>query len=275
MFYKVEVRTQTGALLTLSLEDISNGFLIKSIDGLDPVKANLVFTSFAQLDGVQYQASSRGERNIVMKLGYEPDFVNNTVASLRDRLYSFFMPKSQIKMRFFDDLGRTVDTSGIVETMESPLFSKEPEATISIICPDPDFYDLDPTSFAGNSTSSSAWITHNYQGTVETGFLLQLNINRTIRNFSLKRQLTDGTVNTLNFTSPSDLVSGDAVKISTIPGNKFIKLVRSSNEISVLYAMSPVSTWPFFKPGTNQVKVEAAGAAIPYTISYTKKYGGL
>ena len=275
MFYKVDIRTRNGTLLTLSVEDISNGYLIKDIHGLDPVDAAIVTSSFAQLDGVQYQASSRGARNIVFKLGYEPDYVTTTVASLRARLYSFFMPKSFVKMRFYDDLGRTVDTSGYIETMESPLFSQDPEAVVSIICTDPDFIDIDPSTFSGNSTSASTWANLNYEGTVDIGFVLELNVNRTMTTFSLKRQLTDGTINTLDFVSPTNLLSGDVVRISTVPGNKFARLKRGSVETPILYSVSPQSTWPFLVPGINYMRVEAAGAAVPYLIKYTKRYGGL
>ena len=275
MFYKVEIRSQSGKLLTLSLEDISQGLLIKSIEGLDPVDATIVTSPFAQLDGVQYQASTRVERNVIITLGYEPDFVTTTVASLRERLYTFFMPKSNVKMRFFDDLGRTVDTSGYVESFDSPLFAQDPEAKVSILCPDPDFYDLTPTTMGGNSTSSSTWIQHDYQGTVDTGFLFQLNVNRTFRNFSLKRSLTDGTISTLDFVSPADLLAGDILKISTTPGNKYVELTRGSVIYPYLYAVSPRSQWPFLMPGVNNIRVEAEGAAIPFAISYTKRYGGL
>lgn len=274
MFYKVDIRTRSGTLLTLSLEDLSSGFLIKDIAGIDPVDAEIVTSSFAQLDGVQYQASSRGARNIVFKLGYEPDFVNTTVASLRAKLYTFLMPKSFVRMRFYDDLGRTVDTSGYVESFDSPLFAQDPEATISIMCTDPDFIDINGSQFTGTSTSGSTWASLNYEGTVEIGFILSVMVNRTINKFSLKRQLTDGTINTLDLVAPNNLLSGDIVVISTVPGSKYARLKRGSTDSSLLYAVSPQSTWPYLVPGLNLMRVEVSGG-IPYTIDYVKRYGGL
>jgi hypothetical protein len=38
---------------------------------------------------------------------------------------------------------------------------------------------------------------------------------------------------------------------------------------------SSVSTWINFFPGTNYIRVYADGAAIPFTIEYTTKLGGL
>src|SRR5262245_38075871 len=127
MLTKVEVRPVSGLLLTLELDDATSGFIVQDIDGLDPVKATIVSSTFANLDGAQFQSSKREPRNIVMTLGLEPDYINQSVRDLRSALYPFFMPKSFISMRFFMSDGLTVDISGYVESMETSLFSKARE----------------------------------------------------------------------------------------------------------------------------------------------------
>jgi hypothetical protein len=57
MLTGVEVRTIQDNLLALSLDDPSSGFIIEEIEGLDPVKASVVSSSFATMDGEQYQFS--------------------------------------------------------------------------------------------------------------------------------------------------------------------------------------------------------------------------
>src|SRR5438128_1459277 len=52
----VQIFSSKGETLTLMLADISQGYTIRSIDGLDPVKANVVSSSFANQDGEQYQS---------------------------------------------------------------------------------------------------------------------------------------------------------------------------------------------------------------------------
>ena len=58
MLTNVQVFTDQGALLTLSLEDVSEGFVIQSIDGLDPVNATVVSSNFALMASVPRSGST-------------------------------------------------------------------------------------------------------------------------------------------------------------------------------------------------------------------------
>ena len=68
MLKRVEVVTPQGAVLDLPLGDISSSLQIESIEGLDPVKATIASSSFAQLDGAQYQSSRRETRDIKLRI---------------------------------------------------------------------------------------------------------------------------------------------------------------------------------------------------------------
>lgn len=278
----VEVRTKQGSLLSLPLEDISSGIVVKEIAGLDPVKATLVSSSFANQDGEQYHSSRREARNIKMTLEFDPDWATMSVREIRNRLYEFFMPKSEVGLRFrfapgltldsiFDDL--VVDILGRVESFETPLFSKEPAVDISLLCFDPDFYDPNPVTVEGFSTSGSLESTINYAGTVETGIVFKLFVDRTLSEFSIYHRPPDGTMRTIDFSNP--LVAGDVVTISTIVGAKEVVRTRSGLDTPILYAITPQSHWLEFQSGENHIRVYAEGADIPYTIEYTTKYGGL
>lgn len=273
MLTKVEVRNSQGTLLTLPLEDVSGGFIVDDIEGLDPVKATLVSSSFAQVDGEQYQSSRRETRNIKIVLNLEPDYVITTVWDLRTRLYNFFMPKSEVKLRFYISNGLTVDILGRVESFVAPLFTKDPQATISIICFDPDFIDLIPVNLSGLSTASSTEILVPYTGTVETGFQFVLNVNRVLGEFSIYHRLPDGTLRTLDFSSP--LVAGDVLTISTVSGAKGATLVRASTSSSLLYGIATPPQWLELVNGNNYIRVYAVGAGIPFSIGYAPRYGGL
>jgi len=272
MLVQVEVRTPNGDLLTLPLEDIDNGLIVQEVEGLDPVKATLVSTSFAQMPGAQYQSSRRETRNITIKLGLDPDPLTETVRGLRNRLYAFFMPQSSISLRFvMDDL--EVDIEGRVETFESALFTQEPVVDISIICFDPDFWDATPVVMNGSTVSSTTETPVTYEGTVETGLLFTLNVDRTLSEFTLYHRAPNDDIRVLDFSAP--LEAGDVLTISTVSGLKGATLTRMGVDSSVLYGISPQSTWTEFMPGDNFVRVYAEGAAIPYSIEYTTRYGGL
>lgn len=273
MLNKLEVRTDQGDLLTLPLQDISEGYLIQDIVGLDPVKATIVSSSFALLDGSQYQSSRRENRNIVLSLGLEPDWGSGTVQELRSRLYTFFMPKSNVNLRFFGTGAPTLNISGRVESFESSLFVKDPKVTISIICFDPDFTALTPSSIAGNTTAGLTETLITYSGTVETGIVFTLELNRSLTDFAIYHRPPDGVVKTLEFSSP--MLDTNVLTISTVSGAKGATLLVGSTESSILYGISPYSKWIELVPGDNYIRVYAVGAAIPYTIDYVDRYGGL
>ena len=154
MLTKVEVRTATGATMAFPLRDQSNGFLVKDIEGLDPVKATITSTRFAQLDGTEYQNSRREAREIVLTLGIEPLFGSMTVRDLRSSLYAFLMPKSNVTLRFYIDDTAFADISARVEDFGAPMFSQSPEVKITFMCFNPDFEAPVPVVLNGNTTSS-------------------------------------------------------------------------------------------------------------------------
>lgn len=273
MLTQVQARNAQGAVLSLPFGDYSNGFAVEEIRGLDPVKATIVSSSFANLDGAQYQSSRRETRNIVLSLGLEPDYVTKSVRDLRTQLYSFFMPKSEVNLRFSLSDADTVEITGRVESFESDLFTAEPSVDISILCFDPDFTELTAELLEGDTVSDSTDTTIEYNGTVETGIVFTLNVDRSLSEFTLYHKGPDNVLKSLDFAA--SLVSGDVLTISTISGQKSVTLLRSGVTSSILYGMSPQANWIELQPGTNYFRAYATGAAIPYTVTYTNRHGGL
>lgn len=273
MLTLIEARTDQGLLLSLPIFDQTEGFLIKDIAGLDPVDATLVYSSMASQDDEQEQSSKRVKRNIILKLGYEPDYINDTTKKLRDRLYGFFMPKSQVRLRFYSDDMPTVEITGRVEKFSSPLFTRDPEATISILCAKSSFVGMDALSFGGNTTSGTTDTNRTYDGSIETGGLFQILPNRSMGGFTIQNRLPDDSVQSQDFVFP--LVNGDILNINSVNLGKYARLTRGGVTTSVLYGISPYSQWLNLYPGVNKLRVVASGAAVPWTFAYANKYGGL
>lgn len=278
----LNVTNSRGSVLSLPLEDISTGFAVKSIEGLDPVKATLVSSSFANQDGEQYHSSRREARNIKIKLGLEPDWAAEDVKTLRDQLYAFFMPKTKAMLGFhmFDVhaqniLEQTLDLliAGRIESFDTPLFTDEPEVDISVMCFDPDFYDPIGVIFEGMTVSDQTEAVLAYKGTVETGVVLTLRPDRAIDEFTIYHRPPDESLRTIDFSYP--LVAGDVLVITSVLGSKSVKLTRAGTESSVLFAISPQSGWLELQPGNNNLRVYATGAPVPFSIDYITKYGGL
>lgn len=270
MLNQVEVITEQNETLVLSLKDPSTGYLVSAIDGLDPVKATIVSSNFASMDGEQYQASRREKRNIVLKLDLKSDYTHSTARELRTNLYRYLNPKQSVTLRFHMDGEPSVDILGRVESLESPLFTKEPQATSSILCFDPDFFD--PALITVNGTTGTEQTVINYDGTVETGITLRVYVNATVPSVSLYNRISS-TFHTLDFVDP--LIAGDTLIISTRSGAKSVRRLRDGVLSSVLYGVVPTSEWVKLFPGMNNVRVYAAGAAMPYVLEYNTKYGGL
>ena len=269
----VEIRTDQGVLLPLPLDDVSEGFSVQDITGLDPVQVSIVSSSFAGLDGEQFQSARREKRNIVFRIGLEPDYTTHTVQELRNRLYHFLLPKKSVNMRYYSDVFPTVDIVGRVESFSCPLFSKDPVATASIICFDPDFYEPIQTTIEGSTTPTSSMGEVEYTGTVDTGIVFRLLVDRALTDFTIYHQPEGEPVQTLQVSG--SFISGDILEISTVPGNKYATRTRGGIQMSIVHAVSPYATWTKLQTGTNLLRVHAEGAGIPYTIRYTNKHGGL
>jgi hypothetical protein len=273
MLTKVEVRTTLGMLLVLTLDDITDGYAVESIEGLGPVKASLVWSNFAQLDGAQYQSSRRETRNVILTLGLEPDYVDVSVRDLRTNLYTFFMPKSQVELRFFDSSGLTVNAQARIETFDSVFFVREPQIVISMICFDPDFLELTPIVVEGETVADTTEMLVPYAGTVETGINFVLSLDRDLDDFVIYHRGPDDITRTLSFSG--ELLDDDVLTINTVTGSKGAILTRASVDTSVLYGVSSDSIWIELLPGDNYIRVLASGAPVPYTITYTPRHGGL
>lgn len=273
MLTKVEVANTQGQTLILPLEDISDGFVVKEITGLDPVKATISSSAFAQLDGATFQGARREIRNMLMKIGIEPDYETTSVQELRQELYAFFMPKTDVTARFFLDDVLFAIIDGKVESCEAAPFAKEPELVASILCFDPNFSSPDSIVFEGNTVADDTEVVIDYGGTVETGFVFRLLLDRAESAFTIYNRRPDGTTLSLDFNL--SMLTDDVVEISTLSRRKAATLTRAAIDTSVLYAVSPLSKWMPLFPGVNNFRVLASGDPIPYEVEYTPKYGGL
>lgn len=273
MINAIQLQNENGESLYIPWQDLGTGYFVKEITGLDPVKANLAMSNYGSVDGAQYQYSRRDPRNIVIRLGFAPDWVTNTVESLRQGLYALFLPKAFVKFRAVLSSGLLLDVDGRIESFETPLFTDDPEVTISIMCPQPDFQEKDHEIVSGNTVTDSTMSNITYEGTVESGIKLTLFPNRTLTEFDIYHQSPSAALSTIEFAF--SLLSGDVLEISTVSGNKGAWLTRTGNRASVLYGVSPTSQYFRLARGLNKLRVVAAGAAIPYEIDYVNKYGGI
>ena len=252
---------------------------IKDITGLGPVKADIASTPFATGRGELYQGSSTGKRNIVFTLMLNPDWIDQTMATLRHLLYRYLMTGAWVKLRFYTQEIPPVDIEGYVESFEPNMFSQDPEIQVSVLCHKPDFIDANTTVINGVVDDGTTEQEFLYTGTVPTGF--ELRIDRTLDNPSYTGSILVGLV----AEGEAQLFEADPITIDT---TKYFKLstVRNFKRLSsVAYAdgestnqlarKSPESVWGEIKPGQNILTVAAEEPGQAWTFAYFNRYGGL
>lgn len=273
MLTLVQATSDQGTTLGLTLMDNSNGYTVQDITGLDPVKASVVTSSYADIDGAQFQSARRDSRNIVFTIGLQTGYGPQFVQQLRDTLYRTFRLKRSVSLLFTYDDGTQRQTSGYVESVECPLFTAKPVATVSVICGDPDFDDPNPGEYTAPTTNDVTETLLSYPGTSETGFVFTCTVDDTPSGINLQIRDDSNNIQQLNFAA--DMQPGDVVQISTVPGSKGATITRDNVTTSYLYGVDPNSTWLTLEPGDNYLSVVKDGDAANFTLDYTAKYEGL
>jgi hypothetical protein len=244
---------------------------IRGIDGLGPAKANVQSTPFATARGEFFQGSNTGTRNIVLTLGLNSNWFDQSVMALRQILYRYFMPEASPTLRFLSDELPTVRTDGIVESFEPNIFSDDPEVQISIICSRPDFVAIDETDLSG--TTGSSVVTVDYEGTQSAGFTLQI-----ADPFDSDIEVTNeiGSRSQDFLVHDVSLPSGHIFELNTLHGQRHVRNIAGDDTYhNLLHKSEADATWPEFSPGSNSLKVMTPDASVDWTLSYFARYGGL
>jgi len=156
MISSVKVINHLNQSLELELRrPHDTGLLIANITGLGPGNADILMTDLVTQDGAIHNMSRRVPRNIVftIKNTYTRDYDGNLAKLEEDtRLltYRYFSLKKPLTL-VFQTRNRRAMITGHVESNEVVIFSNQVHCTISIVCPDPNFYseEMMYTTFEG------------------------------------------------------------------------------------------------------------------------------
>lgn len=253
---------------------------IRNIDGLGPVKADIATTPFASGRGELYQGSTTPKRNIVMTLGFNPDWEGEqTIAVLRQSLYRYMMPENWTKLRFSSQELPNLDIEGYVESFEPNMFSEDPEIQVSIICPKPDFIEADATIYDGVVDDGTLELVFEYAGTIDTGYEMRIDSTEDNPNYTGAMILTH-TAFAEDQMFKVDPITVDGLryfKMSSVANAKRVQSVTKADGTltNLLAVLAGDSVWPRLRPGENTLKVAAAENGQAWTMAYFNRYGGL
>jgi hypothetical protein len=252
---------------------------VRNIDGLGPVKSDIVSTQFASGRGELFQGATTGKRNIVIALGLNPDWQDQTMSSLRQLLYRYFMPEQWTKLKFFSTHLPDCEIEGYVESFEPNMFSQDPEIQISILCHKPDFIESNSTILYGTVDDGTVEVAYDYLGTVEAG--LELRIDPTPTNTAYAGDIT---VIATAFGEEQTFTAEDIIinttkyfKLSSIRNAKRVQNISfvDGEPTNLLAKITDESVWPVIKPGENLIKVIGSETDLAWTLAYFNRFGGL
>lgn len=251
---------------------------VRNIDGLDPVKASVTTSPLGSVDGASHTGSSVLTRNIVLTLHPNPDWDDWTYESLRRLLYQYFMPKRATRLVFYSDDMVPVEISGIVESAEVNMFSKDPEFVVSVICPDPYFTALNPTVLTGQSVrAGGAVTTFEYNGTIEAGMVVKVTSVAAPDPTDIGIQIGDPRLT--YFATFATVTSTMYFEMSSLPMRKYVQNVGiGSGVITNLLNKVHIqegSLWPSIQPGENEFAVITDTGEQDWELRYYERFGGL
>lgn len=263
-----------------------SGFLVQSIEGLGPAKANINTTELSNTDGSIYNSARLNTRNIVLTLKLlsvpETESIKD-VESVRLLTYQYFPIKKRIQLQFDLDY-RICNIYGYVEANEPNIFSNQETTQISIICPDPYFYstsatrtvlagidDLFEFPFSNESLSENlinmgeviTSITQNivYDGDSEIGINVFIHALGEVTGLSIYNLTSGESIviddTRLNTLTGFGIIAGDDIYISTVKGNKYVRLLRGGVFINIINCLDISSAWLDLSKGINTFAFDA------------------
>lgn len=301
MIYAINVINFKGEELRMELTNPEeSGMVVCEVDGIGSGEAEVNMNETATIDGAAYNSARLSSRNITMKLKFLPQ---PTVEEIRHKCYKFFPSKKKVTLQFYIDEGvRQIE--GYVESNEPVIFTNQEYTQISIVCPDPYFYDSNYTDmvlsgyeplfefpFSNESVTENKIIfddlkfdkriTFAYHGEADTGILIKIHANSEAANIVMVNNDTQErmTINTNKLPSGlgTKLLPTDDVEISTYVGNRSATLIRDGRRYNIINALGRHSDWFTITSGVNTFTydADATNTALNVSFNYKNKYQGV
>ena len=272
MLSEVDVRNSSGTLLvTLPVSRVGTNvpYLITNIDGLEPVKADLSYIRNAGQSGGKVRSARIGSRNIVMNIEYRPDYAqNHTIQDLRREMYKYFPPGEEVILRLLINNSPDMEIRGTVETCDPDIFSADPAIQVTVFCPNASFLGLAQVTMSAMNDQKIFPPTQ--LGTDKTGFVMELTVTRTLPLVKLKNGVQPDIV------YYRELIAGDKFAVSTVPGNKYVRVTRSGNTTPDFDGIQSGTLDMILSPNIPEFWVNAGGAQDQlYEVKFTPKYLGI
>ena len=275
MMKSVTVINHLGESIEIELSSPEkSGFIVQSIEGLGPTKADNHMIEMATLDGSIDNSSRRTSRNIKLKLIF---FGVPSIEDVRMKSYKFFPTKQPVTLIFETD-SRVAFATGRVLTNTPDVFSKQEGCTVEVEVPSAYFYSLGKQQANFNGVEAEfefpfsnesddqpllefgnilQYTEHNiyYEGDAEVGIQLYIHALGTIRGLSIynitSRERMTISDDKYAAIVGSEITNGDEIFIRTVKGEKYIRVLRNGVYYNILNALDKNVDWFQLAKGDN------------------------
>ena len=265
-------------------------FLLTDAEGFYESKNTVYVSENSMIDGATYQGSVAKQRNIELTLTDIGDYVAN-----RNALNRLFKEKSKGTLIFWEADASPRKIDYYVEKFNSSGEDPFREHEISLICPDPFFYDIDASSeemaswvsvFTFPFTSPSTGFVFGYKDnsriqTIQNdiaedniGITIIMSCLGAVTNPSITHIETNSSLHIGHENKPFNMIAGDIVTITTATGNKHVTLTRNGETSEINHYLTEDSVFIQLMRGSNSFGFGAESGVnnLTITIEYTYKY---
>lgn len=282
MIHSITVTNYRGDSLKMELtRPQDSGFIIEKVTGLGPGKANINTSEVSTNDGAIYNSARVPSRNIVISVKY---LFKETIEEARQTSYKYFPLKRKVTLLIETD-NRMAEIEGYVESNDPDIFSQEEGSDISIICPNPFFYDAlstTETSFSGivpafefpfsNESLTEPLLEFSviedvtdrvidYKGDAEVGVTISIQARGEAGDITIYNVDTAEIMvvynNLIESLTGSGIVDGDEIIICTVRGQKSAKLIRQGKTTNILNCIGRDADWFQLAKGPNTFAYDA------------------
>lgn len=276
MIKSITVTNYVGDSIKLELtRPNDSGFIVKSVTGLGPGNSDINTTEISTSDGSLYNSARVPSRNIVISLIF---LWKKTIEDVRHLSYKYFPLKRKVTLLIETDT-RFAEIEGYVESNEPNIFSDQEGSDISIMCPDPFFYDpyeKTLTSFSGIEPAfefpfSNESLTENlielsiirdvvdrvvtYKGDYEIGITIRIQAKGEAGDISIYNVDTQEKMfiyaSSIQSLTGTGIVNGDEIVICTEKNKKSAKLIRNGKTYNILNCINKDADWFHLVKGDN------------------------
>lgn len=288
--------------LSIDLADPKDGLIIKNISGIGPSSAIINTMDVPTMDGAIFNSSKKEIRNITISIGYM-DTID--IEDARRLTYKFFAIKRRIEL-IIETNSRKASIVGYVEKNEPNIFDQNVSSSISIICPDPNFYSvIDKKNtvvfsglvpmfsfpFSNESLTEKEIIMGDlvskreenvyYTGDAEVGITITIHAIGKATNITIysiyDRGIMEINTNRIKDLIGSEFSQGDDIIINTVQKEKSVTLIKEGISYNILNCLNKNPYWFTLKTGDNlfAYTAETGELNLQFKIEHLIAYDGV